>query len=231
MTAPELSVVVPTLNEAANVGILLREVRGVFDRLGIRTEFVVVDGASTDGTAQAAAREGARVVAQKEKGLGNAMREGFSAARGDWILTMDADFSHPPSFVERLWAAREGADLVAASRYVPGAGFEAPWARRVLSRILNTLFSRLLRLPARDVSGNFRLYRTEVLRKVRLEAVHFEITEEALVKVFLAGGRVVEVPFHYAPRAGGQSKARVVHFGLRLLATLGRLWVLKWSAS
>ena len=227
--APGLSIVIPALNEEANIPRVLADVRGVLSSLGIRSEVCVVDGGSRDRTREVSAEAGARVIRQKGKGFGRALRDGFEAARGRWILTLDADLSHPASFVESLWTARNRGDLIVASRYVPGAAFEAPWIRRALSRILNTTFAKALALPVRDVSSNFRLYRADALKEVTIEGVHFETLEEILIKVFMSGRRLAEVPLHYRFRVGGRSKARIIFFGLRLVATFFRMWRMRWS--
>jgi dolichol-phosphate mannosyltransferase len=227
--APELTIVIPAWNEEANISRLLADLREVLASLGVRSEVCVVDGGSRDRTREVSGEAGARVILQKGKGFGRALRDGFDAARGRWILTLDADLSHPASFVKSLWAARDRGDLIVASRYVPGAAFEAPWIRRTLSRLLNALFAKTLSLPVRDVSSNFRLYRADALKEVTIEGVHFEALEEILIKVFMSGRRLAEVPLHYGYRGGGRSKARIILFGLRLLATFFRMWRMRSS--
>jgi glycosyltransferase involved in cell wall biosynthesis len=224
VSSPDLSVVIPAWNEAGNLGLILPELKAVFERARISAEVLVVDGGSRDGTADVVRKAGARLIVQSSPGFGGALREGLAAARGRWVLTMDADMSHPPEDVQRLWEARERGDLVQASRYVPGAGFDAPWSRRVLSRILNAIFAVGLALPVRDVSGDFRIYDGKILQGLRLDGVQFEVVEEILVKVYMAGGTLAEIPFHYAQRGEGRSKARVFSFGLRLMRMFFRLW-------
>src|SRR5690242_5091346 len=85
-THPELSIVIPAMNEAENLRRLLRQTWGVIERLGCAAEIVVVVGPSTDSTASTANEGGARVVVQLSKGYGGALAEGFAVARGDWIL-------------------------------------------------------------------------------------------------------------------------------------------------
>lgn len=220
--APRLSVVLPALNEAANLETLLPALRAQAERMGLPVELLVVDGPSTDGTGATAARLGARVLVQKGKGLGGAIAEGLAAAAGEWILTLDADGSHPPEDLARLWAAREGRALVIASRYCEGGAADMPLQRQVLSRALN-LASRLRwRWPVRDSSSGFRLYRGDAARAAaaRADARDFTIQQQLLLHVLAAGGGVAEVPFHYRPRAAGVSKASALRLApayLRLL--------------
>src|SRR5205823_13863912 len=92
----------------------------------------VADGGSADGTREAAARGGARVVSQTERGYGGALLEGFAATTAPFILTMDADLSHRPVFVQELWKRRHEADVLIASRYVPGGRADMAPLRRLL---------------------------------------------------------------------------------------------------
>src|SRR5512143_1092335 len=94
----ELTAVVPVLNERDNLAQLLPRLARVLDGLGCATEVLVVDGGSTDGTAEAARELGARVLVQRTPGYGGALREAFAAAAGRYIVTLDADLSHDPDF-------------------------------------------------------------------------------------------------------------------------------------
>lgn len=225
----DLTVLVLALNEKHNVVPLVDSLKESMARFGIAGEILVVDGGSTDGTPEAARSRGAEVLSQAERGYGRGLREGFRRARGRHVLTMDADLSHPAKFVEALWGARDRADLVIASRFVPGSGFEAPLLRKVLSRILNRVYRRVLSVPVRDVSSGFRLYRAAALRKLSIDGVNFEALEEILIKLYMDGWTVAEVPFRYVPRVEGHSKARLWAFGLCLLKTLAAMWRVRSS--
>lgn len=220
---PELTVLIPVLNELDNVTVLLPRLDGVLARLGARCEVLVVDGGSSDGSAQAARELGAQVLAQHEPGYGGALREGFAAARGEYLLTLDADLSHDPDFIFDLWAARQRADLVIASRYIPGGAAIMPRSRLVLSRVLNRFFALGLGLPIRDLSSGFRLHRRALLAEIHPCGRNFEVIEEVLVKAYAAGWRVLEIPFTYHPRHRGTSHARIVPFGRDLLRAFVRL--------
>ncbi len=225
----ELSIVLPAINEADNLSLLLPRIHEVARSLGAY-EILVVDGGSTDDTASRAALHGARVHFQRERGYGNALKEAFALARGDYILTMDADYSHDPFFIRDLCAAREGAAAVIASRYVAGGSSDVSGLRSVLSRILNAAFRRALSIPIRDMSSGFRLYRKSALEEISITRRNFDALEEILIKLVGMGFRVREVPFSYRAREKGVSKARVIRFGLQLLATLHRLWQLRNGA-
>jgi dolichol-phosphate mannosyltransferase len=229
VSALDLAVVIPALNERENLELLLPALREVLDDLGVGAEIVVVDGGSTDGTREAAIRRGARVVVQTERGYGGALLAGFAATTAPWIVTMDADLSHRPVFLHELWNRRHDAEVLIASRYVPGGRAEMHGLRRVLSHALNRTYARVLALPLRDLSSGFRMYRRDVVGDARPEARDFDVLEELLIRAQANGWRVTEVPFHYMARGSGRSHARLVKFGWALARTLGRMWRLRNS--
>lgn len=226
---PLVSVLILALDEAATIATVLRWVSRHLAREGLTHELIVVDGGSRDGTADLAAAEGARVVVQSEKGYGNALREGLRCCSGELVVTLDADLSHDPAVVLDLLAARDQADLVIASRYVMFGHAVMPWSRLLLSRVLNWIYATVLSLPIRDVSSGYRLYRRALLDEVRIEGQHFDVLPELIVQAYARGFRVREVPFHYRPRGGGRSHARVLAFAPSYLRTLGRYWRLRNS--
>jgi SAM-dependent methyltransferase len=142
---------------------------------------------------------------------------------------LDADLSHPPDFIAALWQARGQGELVVASRYVPGGTADMPFVRRILSRILNITFSRAISVPVRDVSSGFRLYKATLLQEMPLQSLHFDVLEEILIRALDAGWRIIEVPFHYKPRASGRSHVKLFKFGWAYLKTLLRMWRLRNS--
>ena len=227
--AIDLSIVLPVLNERENVERLLPRTVEVLRTIGCRYELVVVDGGSTDGTPEAAIAGGARVIRQTLPGYGGALREGLAAAAGTYILTLDADLSHDPDFIVKMWRSRERAEVVIASRYVRGGVAYMPRHRLILSRVLNAFFARGLGLPVRDLSSGFRLYRAKAVQGLALEGTNFEVLEEILVKIHAEGWQVLEIPFTYYPRERGSSHARVVAFGMALFAAFLRLWKLRSS--
>lgn len=203
----ELTVLLPTLNEAESLAQILGPITEAARAITPDFEILVVDGNSKDDTAAIAKKGGARLLMQSGPGFGSAVREGLAAARGRFILTLDADGSHPPSVFKEMWRSREGFDLVIGSRYAPGGTAAMPLERQVLSRALNFVSRGFLDLPVRDSSSGFRLYRAEALRPLASSATDFSIQQDLLVRLLAAGGRACEVPFHYAPRLGGKSKA------------------------
>ncbi len=227
----ELSVILPAHQEGPNLVLLLPQLRRVLGEIGVPAEILLVVRIRDQDTVRAAVESAAQILEQREPGYGGALRSGLAAARGRYLLTMDADLSHGPGFVADLWNARDTAEVVIASRYTTGGSAKMPLGRRVLSRLLNKVFARGLGLRARDMSSAFRLYDARVLQGLDLRARDFAIVQEILVKVCAEGWRVREIPFRYVPRAFGSSNARLVPFGLAYLRTFYRLWKLRNSIS
>ena len=225
----DLSVLIPALHEGENLAILLPQLNAILERLHVRYEILLLTRNADDLTREAAVNHGAQIVEQAEPGYGGALVTGFARASGTYLLTMDADLSHPPAFVERLWNEREAADLTVASRYVPGGHANMGIYRYTLSRILNALFSRGLDVPIRDMSSGFRLYRSAMLREQHITSRDFDVLQQILVQAFAEGWRVREVPFVYEPREHGTSSARVWRVGTACLRTFGQLWKLRNS--
>jgi dolichol-phosphate mannosyltransferase len=243
----DLSVVIPALREADNLDKLLPKLHHVLsgleiDRAGaspstpavasqskIAYEIIVVDNHSPDATAEVCAAHGATLVQQSAPGYGGALWAGFESAKGEYILTMDADLSHIPDFVPAMWEHRDDAELVIASRYVQGGSAEMPWYRYVLSIILNVVYTKALALPVHDISSGFRLYHASVLAGLDLRSTNFDALEEILIKCYATGCRIMEIPFRYVPRDEGKSKVKLLQFGMSYLRTLLRMWRLRHS--
>ncbi len=225
----DLSVVVPTMNEEKNIRDALDGVRRVANALGISYEILVVDGGSKDRTAEEARGAGARVLEQKKPGYGAALKEAFRHARGKHVLTMDSDLSHPPSVIRHLYKNRDRGELLIASRYIKGGLANMPLVRRMLSSVLNRVFSRVLAIPVSDLSSGFRLYRRDLIEGVDSAYDDFSFLQDILVRSYAAGYQVHEVPFHYFPRVHGSSKARVFKFGISYMKLLFESWRLRNS--
>ncbi len=225
----DLAVVIPALDERENLELLLPALRETLDGLAVRWEIIVADGGSRDGTVEAAEQRGARVIHQQERGYGAALLEALAATRARHVVTMDADLSHRPTFLLDFWKQREAAEVLIASRYVPGGASETHWFRRLSSRLLNLTYRRALSLPVRDLSSGFRMYRRDILKGLQCTARDFDILEEVLIKVYAQGFRVRELPFRYRSRGTGRSHARFLRFGWAYLKTLIRMWRLRNS--
>jgi dolichol-phosphate mannosyltransferase len=225
----DLSVVIASLNEAPNLYRLLPLLRDALTGLGVSWEILVVDADSPDGTRKVVEEAGATYICETVRGYGTAILRGVCEARGAYVLTMDADMSHPAAFIQNLWAARETGDIVIASRYVSGGHADQPWLRLTLSRILNRFFAQGLSIPGKDLSSGFRLYRKSIFDGMTLKFTNFVILIEILLFAYAKGLIIREVPFHYQPRGSGSSKARVIAFGKDYVRLFYRVWKLRNS--
>jgi dolichol-phosphate mannosyltransferase len=226
----DLAIVLPAKNDATNLRRLLPALADLARELGVQTDVIVVDGGSADDTVAAAEAAGARVVRQTRPGYGAALVEGIAAVEGSpFVVTMDADLSHHPWVLRDLWATRETADLVVASRYVAGGGSQTSGVRRLLSRLLNAVYSRVLAVPVRDLSSGYRLYRTSPLRSLPITSTEFDVLPEILVRLYAEGYRIREVPFQFASHIGGRSRTELATLGWYYLKTLWRMWNLRNS--
>jgi dolichol-phosphate mannosyltransferase len=191
---------------------------------------LVVVTQGDEATAGAALDHGAHVVVQEAPGYGSAFRCGIARARGRYVVGIDADLSHGPEVILRLWEARDGAGVVIASRYVLGGRADMPLSRHVLSRLLNAFVRRCLSLNLRDVSSGYRLYRADALAHADLRAQHFDVLEEVLIHIIADGWAIREIPFDYRPRAHGRSNVRLLASGWSFLASFPMMWRLRNSA-
>ncbi|MEV0393886.1 polyprenol monophosphomannose synthase [Polymorphospora rubra] len=215
-------VVIPTYNEADNVGVITSRVRRAVPSVDI----LIADDNSPDGTgdvADALAADDPRVhVLHRpgKQGLGAAYVAGFAVARErgyDAVVEMDADGSHAPEELPRLLDAARGADVVIGSRWVRGGKVvNWPWHRQLLSRGGN-LYTRLaLGMPVHDATGGYRVYRLPALEKIDFESVAsqgYSFQVELSRRVHRAGLRIVEVPITFAERERGASKMSSVIVG------------------
>lgn len=219
----QLSIVIPVMNEGANLKELLPGLHDIASRIAHDHEIVLIDGGSVDNTCQVGQDNGACVIRQSGRGYGAALRDGFSAAHGEYVLTLDGDMSHRPDFIPDMWDKRNAAEIVIASRYITGGSTEMTKMRRLLSRALNKFFTLGLSLPFRDISSGFRLYHASLLRDIDLESSDFDVLEEILIKSYTKGYKIVEVPFHYAQRKNGSSHVNLLMFGVSYLKTFKRM--------
>jgi dolichol-phosphate mannosyltransferase len=227
--SPDLAIVIPAIDERENLELLIPSLWDVLNSVGVSAEIILVDGGSEDGTERAAESRGARVVRQTERGYGGALLAGFAASRAPFIVTMDADLSHRPSFIVEMWKNRFNAHVLIGSRYVPGGEAQMTLSRRILSKILNTTYARVLSLPLKDLSSGFRMYRGDTVKHLQLEARDFDVLEEILIKVYSEGWSIIELPFRYMTRGSGRSHAKLLKFGIAYLRTLFRMWQLRNS--
>ena len=194
---PELTVLMPCLNEAETLEPCIRKAASYLERAGVAGEILIADNGSTDGSQQIARRCGARVVDVEPRGYGAALFAGASAARGRYVIMGDADdsydFSNLDAFVGYL---RQGYDLVMGNRFMGGITPGAmPWKNRYIGNPVLTAIGRIFfRCPARDFHCGLRGVSVSAFRRMDLRTTGMEFASEMVIKATLAGMRIVETP-------------------------------------
>jgi glycosyltransferase involved in cell wall biosynthesis len=205
-TAPVISVVVPVYDEELTLGPLYDELEAALEPAGHEWEVVFVDDGSSDGSFGALTRlhtahENVRVIRLRRNfGKAAALAAGFAQARGDVVVTIDADLQDDPGEIPRLLAKLdEGFDLVTGWK----TKRRDPWLRRALSRLFNAATSRVSGLRLHDLNCGLKAYRTEALNGLR---IYGELHRFLPVLAHYRGFRVTELPVNHRPRAHGRSR-------------------------
>ena len=195
---PELSIVMPCLNEARTLGACLKKASAFLKEHGIAGEIIVADNGSEDGSVALAARfENVRVVAITDKGYGAALAGGIAAARGRYVIMGDADDSYDFSaLLPLLTALREGVDLVVGNRFKGGIKKGAmPFLNRYLGNpVLSALGKLFFRIPLNDFHCGLRGFQREAILGLDLRTTGMEYASEMIVRAALHGLKMAEVP-------------------------------------
>jgi glycosyltransferase involved in cell wall biosynthesis len=197
---PELSIVIPCLNEERTVGTCVRKCLAAFRHDAIQGEVVVIDNGSTDRTSYAAGVENARVVLHTKRGYGSALMRGITESRGRYIIMADGDdtydFSDIREFLVRL---RSGADLVMGSRFkgTMERGAMPRLHRFVGTPFLTAVLNALFGTGISDINCGMRGFSKEAVEKMRLKRPGMEFAAEMIIKAAELGLKVEEVPVHY----------------------------------
>lgn len=230
----QCSIVLPTFNEREN----LRKLVPLLLDLPSNINILIVDDNSPDGTGDLADRFASQYPGRlavihryKERGLGSAYRQGLQQALEDGaeaIFQMDSDFSHPVDKVTTMIECLENADGVIGSRYIGGGSVDLNWPlwRKALSRWGNFYARTILRLPLRDVTGGFRLWRADVIRAIpwnRIRSNGYVFQIETIYVATRLGFQFTEIPIHFPDRTWGQSK---LNWRIQLEAAWRVWWVL-----
>ena len=222
----DLSVVIPVYNEEGNLPLLWPELRGVLEGLSLTFEVVFVDDGSRDRSAEIirAFRDldpRVRLVRLKENaGETAATDAGLRAARGRWVVTMDADLQNDPHDIPALLGGLDRWDCVSGCRVDRAAGDD--WVRRVSSRVANRVRNALSDESIQDSGCTFRAFRRECVRGLVLYRGFHRFIPTLLR---MRGYRVIEIPVRHRPRRFGQSKYGVMN---RAFAAFADLLVVRW---
>lgn len=214
-----VSIILPTFNERENVAPLILEINKLVKR---EKEVIVVDDNSPDGTAKEVKNLISRrklknvkvIVRRKNHGLTASIWEGILSSKGEVIVWMDCDFSHPPSLIPKLLdKIASGYDIAVASRFIRGGGFKKniqgkseSMLQVVLSRFMNYSIQILLDGSFKDYTSGFIAIRRKVFRDIKLSGDYGEYFIDLITRAILLEYKFVEIPFVNLPRKFGESK-------------------------
>ncbi len=216
MTQPSIVITIPTYNEAENIGSLIDEILKVLPD----ARCVIIDDSSPDGTSRVVEQkikeypEHISLILRKEnKGRGSAGRHGFVKALdigADYIVEMDADFSHQPKFIPDLLKPllNDEADITLGSRKADGGSDKRGIVRTAITSLAGRYIRLMLGTSINDVTSGFRAYTREALLRIdpsRLRAIQPDIVEEVLYKAIRARLRIKEVGIVFEDRKKGKS--------------------------
>lgn len=213
----DTTLVIPAYNEADSIVKTIEQIPAEFREYG---EVLVVDDGSVDNTYKLAKGTGVRVLKHEEnKGKCTALETGISAAKGDIIVTIDADCTYPAHDIERLIRKlKAGNDLVVGSRFAGKIE-----GMRLLNRLGNMLLSQLASIVAHkkltDAQSGFRAFHKDLFFRLKLRARSLEMETEMTTKAARFGFKVVEVPIHYKERVG-KSKLHPLKDGARMFKAI-----------
>lgn len=204
-STPELSIVMPCLNEADTIAIVIDKAQRAINENGINAEIVIADNGSTDGSQEIARKRGVRVIAVDQRGYGAALMGGINAARGTYVMMGDADDSYDWAEIPRFLAKlREGFDLVQGCRLETGGGTVKPGAMPFLHRWWgNPMFSALarwwFRTPIHDIHCGMRAFRRDMWLSLDQRCTGMEFASEMVIKASLFGAKTAEIPVTLSP--------------------------------
>lgn len=221
---PQISVILPCLNEEATVAATIRRAQEGIKNSGLIGEIIVVDNGSSDRSAEIARSSGARVVSEARPGYGSALLRGFTEARADIMVMADADdtyqLDHLASLVKEI---NNGADVAIANRYANMQPNAMPWLHRKLGTpVISWLLRSFYGVQVGDSQSGYRAFTRKCLDELELRSSGMELASEMLAKASVKGLKVTEVPSTYLVR-DGESKLRTFRDGwrhLRLILTL-----------
>lgn len=227
-----ISVILPTYNEKDNIIHLIDSIIKVFNEISNTTyEIIIVDDSSPDGTSEEVNKYGNRdgiiklITRSKERGLASAIKVGINNSKGDYIIIMDTDLSHPPRFIKKLVDVikESDADAVIASRYIKGGKMYSKKYKYILSKLMNLIIGIILNLKIKDLTGGFFIIKKSLLENISLEKVFIGYGDyffRLFFKLRKVNYSFREIPFEYAKRITGESKTQTFQMGLDYLKTM-----------
>jgi glycosyltransferase involved in cell wall biosynthesis len=215
-----VSVVIPVFNEEQTVGDIITRTKRTLKQMGVPYEILVVDDGSVDKSADISQAKEAHVIKENHQGKGYALRSGFRQAKGELIVTLDADGSHKPEEISMvaLCIKEDRADFVIGTRFFNTVNkTKIPKVNRTGNRLFNDLIGFLTGVKVSDSQSGFRAIKSSLIKGMKLRSRGYEVESEILIKALRMGARIAETPISFDQRTVGVSKLDPIRDGLRIL--------------
>jgi dolichol-phosphate mannosyltransferase len=222
-----LSVIIPSFLEEENLRLILPRLKCELEGIGDPFEILVVDTIEAmDNTINVCLLNNATYIPRENGNFyGDAIRTGIKFSKGEYTIIMDADGSHSPEFIEKLYCQKNDYDIVIASRYIEGGSTDNNRLLIFLSYLTNVSYGIILNLHYKDISNSFRLYKTCYLKELSLKSKNFDIVEEMLYKISKnhQSVRIIEIPYSFKQRMFGHTKRNLLFFFFSYIVTIIKL--------
>ena len=223
----KVSVIIPSYLEEENLRIIIPRLKNEMQKLGNDYEILVIDAMHAMDYTEDVCKNNNVTYLNRTNGnnYGDAVRTGIANANGEYIIFMDADGSHSPEFINKLYKYKDDYDVVIASRYIAGGATDNNRILILMSWVVNIVYSIVLNLRCKDVSNSFKLYRGDLLKNLILYCSNFDIVEEILFKLKKTNNNlnIKEVPFSFKKRMFGETKRSLFLFMISYIFTLIKL--------
>jgi len=216
-----VSVIIPVFNEEVTIGDIINRTNETLEKIKMPYEVLVVDDGSYDKSAYIAKQQNAIVIKGCHTGKGFALRCGFLQAKGEYVVTLDADGSHKPEEIPLIlrYLIEDKADFVVGSRFANSEHNKTkiPKINRAGNKLFNNLTQYLTGVHITDSQSGFRAIRASLIKTMTLSSYGYEVESEMLVKALRKRARVIETPITFIQRTVGRSKLDPVKDGVRIL--------------
>jgi len=225
----DFSVVIPSYNEYKNLKILIPKINKTFSNYNFSYEILIILKHNNNIKPKSICNNVVRVFRKNDNSFGSALKTGIFESKGDYIITIDADGSHNPEELEKIFDVYKNYDLICFSRYVIGGDTQNQFILKFMSLALNLIFKYSFDLKIKDISNNFKIYKSSLLKKLKLNSKNFDIIEEIIIK--LSRNRkisLIEIPSNFHSRGYGKTKRSLVLFMISFGITYCKLFIYKF---
>lgn len=226
----KISVMLPSYNEEENLKIILPQLNHILTALKEEYELLVIDAKNSSDNSETVCKDNnAKFIKQQHIGYGDAFRKGIEVCNGELFLVVDSDNSQDIEKIPEMYKEMlNGADVVIGSRYTSGGTTADPLISVFMSKLLNTAYRLVLGFKEKDISTDFRFYKTYMLQNIHIKCNNFDIIEETLFTLKKQYPEIIikEIPINYKKRTVGNSKRKLFTFifdYIRLLFKLSKI--------